>query len=112
MRCIVKVQIPMESGNAMIVENKLKDVVGGILEELKPEAAYFYSENGTRAALFILDLADASKIPSIAEPFFLALNARVEILPAMTAEDLMKAGPDLEAAVKKWAPHRAPALTR
>jgi hypothetical protein len=39
----------------------------------------------------------------VAEPFFLALNASVKIVPAMTLEDLMKAGPHIENAVKKYA---------
>jgi hypothetical protein len=39
----------------------------------------------------------------VAEPFFLALNASVEIHPAMTLEDVMKAGPQIENTVKKYA---------
>jgi hypothetical protein len=39
----------------------------------------------------------------VAEPFFLAFNASVEVFPAMTLEDLMKAGPHIESAIKKYA---------
>ena len=46
---------------------------------------------------------DASEIPRIAEPWFLALNASVEATPAMVAADLQKAGPDIERAVKSFA---------
>ena len=45
---------------------------------------------------------NASQIPVAAEPLFLALNASVEFHPAMIAEDLMKAGPGIEDAVKKY----------
>lgn len=47
-------------------------------------------------------MSDASQIPALAEPFFLSMNASVEMYPAMTPEDLMKAGPSIEAAVKKY----------
>jgi len=46
---------------------------------------------------------DASQIPSIAEPFFLGLNASIEITPAMIPADLQKAGPAIGKAVKKYA---------
>jgi hypothetical protein len=37
----------------------------------------------------------------MAEPWFLAFNAHVEIHPCMNAEDLKKAGPGIERVVKK-----------
>ena len=43
-----------------------------------------------------------SDIPKIAEPWFLAFNAKIEITPVMTAEDLGVAGPDIGAAVQKY----------
>ena len=46
MRFLIKVSWPVEAGNAAAKEG-FKDV-GSILEELKPEAAYFYEENGKR----------------------------------------------------------------
>jgi hypothetical protein len=33
---------------------------------------------------------DASDIPGIVEPLFAGLNAKVQLLPAMNAEDLKK----------------------
>ena len=38
----------------------------------------------------MFDLPDASDIPSFAEPFFMELNAGVEIAPAMNGDDLQK----------------------
>jgi hypothetical protein len=48
-------------------------------------------------------MQDASQIPAIAEPWFLAFNASVEIHPVMIPDDLVKAGGAIENAVKKYA---------
>ena len=51
----------------------------------------------------VVNISDVSQIPALAEPWFLTANAKVEFIPAMTPEDLAKAGPSIEAAVKKYA---------
>jgi len=47
-------------------------------------------------------MQDASQIPAIVEPWFLAFNASIEIHPVMVPGDLAKAGSAIEAAVKKY----------
>jgi hypothetical protein len=42
----------------------------------------------------VIDLADASKMPAIAEPFFLNFNASVTFHPCMTPADLANTGLD------------------
>ena len=102
MRCLLKVSIPVEAGNATISDGTLPKTVETILNELKPEAAYFAEENGKRTAFIFLDLKDASQIPAVAEPWFLAFQAQVEFHPAMNLEDLKKATPGIERAVKNY----------
>lgn len=102
MRFIVKISWDVEAGNALAREGKLGSTVQSILAELKPEAAYFTAEDGRRGGFLVVDLADASEIPAVAEPWFLAANAKVELLPVMLPEDLAKAGPSIEAAVRKY----------
>jgi len=101
MRFLIKVSIPVEAGNAAAKKDGFK-VVQRILEQQKPEAAYFVTEGGKRTGILIMNMDDASQIPAIAEPWFLALNASIEATPAMVPEDLRKAGPAIEQAVKAY----------
>ena len=103
MRFLLKVNIPVESGNAAAKAGKLGATIQSILAELKPEAAYFTDNNGQRTGFIILEIKDASQIPAIAEPWFLAFNAGIEIHPVMVPEDLAKAGGAIEKAVKAYA---------
>ena len=100
MRFLVKVSWPVEAGNAA-ARNGF-EVIPQILEEQQPEAAYFIADEGKRTAVLIVNMDDLSQLPAIAEPWFLALNASIEVTPAMVAGDLQKAGPDIERAVKKY----------
>jgi hypothetical protein len=102
MRVLMQVSIPTEAGNAGIKDGTLGKTLQTILEEIKPEAAYFFENNGFRTGIIVTDLQDPSGIPALAEPFFLSFNARVQIHPAMTPEDLARAGQSLEAAAKKY----------
>jgi hypothetical protein len=102
MRFLLKVNIPVDAGNVAAKAGKLGEKIQQILEDLKPEAVYFTADNGQRTVFIFLDMQDASQVPAIAEPWFLAFNAKVEIYPVMVPDDLMKAGPAIEQAVKKY----------
>jgi hypothetical protein len=101
-RFLLKVTIPVESGNAASRAGKLGATIQSILADLKPEAVYFTDDNGQRAGYIFLEMQDASEIPAIAEPWFLAFNAAIEIRPVMRPEDLAKAGGAIDRAVKKY----------
>ncbi len=100
MRCLLKVSIPVDTGNAAIADGSMPKTIESILNEFKPEAAYFAEENGQRTGYIFLDLKDPSQIPAISEPWFLAFNAQVGLHPAMNIDDLKKAAPGIERAVK------------
>jgi hypothetical protein len=100
---MLKVTIPVESGNAAAKAGKLGPTIQSILSELKPEAVYFTDHNGQRAGFIFLNLDNASQIPAIAEPWMLAFNASIELHPVMIPDDLAKAGSAIDNAVKKFA---------
>ena len=102
MRFMLKVGIPVKSGNAAAKAGKLGTTIQSILSDLKPEAVYFTDSDGQRTGYIFFDMADASQIPAIAEPWMLSFNASIELHPVMTPDDLAKAAGGIEKAVKKF----------
>jgi hypothetical protein len=98
---MLHVVIPVKTGNAAVREGKLGSTIQKILGDLKPESAYFTETNGSRSGYIFFDMKDASQLPAIAEPWFLAFNAQLTVRPAMTPQDLAGSGSaGLEAAAK------------
>lgn len=102
MRFLLKVELPVEIGNAVSKKGALGKTIRSILDEQKPEAAYFLASNGKRAGYIFVEMQDAAQIPALAEPWFHAFQASVEIIPVMTPDDLKKAEPAIAKAVKKY----------
>jgi hypothetical protein len=100
MRMLLKVSIPVETGNAAAKAGVLGSTIQRILEEIKPEAAYFAEDNGERTGYIFFDMKESTQLPAVAEPWFLAFNAKITVRPAMTPQDLAKAAPSIERAVK------------
>jgi hypothetical protein len=101
MRMMMHVTFPHEPFSAAVKDGSVGAKMKRILDQLKPEAAYYTAWRGHRSAFLIVDVADASKIPSLAEPWFLTFNADIELNPVMNAQDLAAAG--LESLGKTWA---------
>ena len=103
MRMLLRVSIPVEAGNAAVKAGTLGSVIERILADLKPEAAYFFADDdGQRSCSIVFDMKDTSQIPTIAEPWFLALNAKVSFRPVMNAQDLANAGPSIAKAAQQY----------
>jgi hypothetical protein len=105
MRTMLKVNMSTDAANDLARQGRLGETIRSILDDLKPEAAYFSDDNGERTGFIFFDLADPSQIPAVAEPWFLALNAKVSFRPVMNTDDLGKAIPGIERAVKKFGGH-------
>lgn len=90
MRMLLKAQLSVEKANEAIREGRLQEAMEATLSSLKPEAAYFTVENGTRTAFIVFDMQDASQMPVIAEPLFMGLDASIDFTPVMDAADLKK----------------------
>ena len=78
----------VEAANQALMNGSFQKTIQPVIEHLKPEATYFTTEHGKRTAYIFFDLADPSRIPSIAEPFFQLLKAEIDFRPVMNSEDL------------------------
>ena len=101
MRMLLDITIPHEPFNTLVRKGAVAKKLGEILEAIKPEAVYFTEQDGKRGAIVVVEIADASKIPSLCEPWFLTLDADVKCRIAMTPDDLKNSG--IDALGKKWA---------
>ena len=103
MRFMLKAILDTEKANAAAKAGTLGKTIQSIVAELKPEAAYFMDDHGKRTGLVFFEMRDATQIPSVAEPWFVAFNAHVELHPVMIGDDLAKASSGIEQAAKKYA---------
>jgi hypothetical protein len=83
---LLNVRFPHTAFNKAVRDGTAGAKMNRILDALKPEAVYFTEQSGQRGAVIIVDLADPSKIPSLAEPWFLTFDADVEFRVVMSAD--------------------------
>lgn len=88
MRTLMKITVPVTSGNKALGDGTLPRVVQSTLETIKPEAAFFSVAGGKRTAWMFFDLQDVTQMPAICEPIFSGLDAEIELVPVMSAQEL------------------------
>ncbi len=97
---LLHVKLPHAELNAAVRDGSLVKKLKAILEETKPEAVYFTEYDGRRGAILIVDVPDPSKVPLMAEPWFLSFNADVQFHVVMSPRDLERSG--IDSLCKKW----------
>ena len=100
MKFLVTAQCPTEPFNSLVRNGTAGETIQKIMADIQPESVVFTEIDGMRSAVMVIDMDDASKIPSIAEPFFLNFEAEVHVRVAMTPEDLAKG--NLDHLGQKW----------
>lgn len=100
MRMLLHLEFPTEPFNSYVRDGSIAGRIQKIMAHVKPEAAYFSEHHGSRGAVLVINMKEASEIPGIAEPFFLQFEAIAEFRIAMTPEDLGKSG--LDTMGKTW----------
>ncbi len=100
MKMLLTVDFPLEPFNTLVRSGKVGEMIGKILETIKPEASYFTEQDGKRGALFVVNVNKSSDVPFFAEPFFLNFQASCKFRILMSPEDLQNSG--LEQLGKQW----------
>lgn len=90
MRLMMKFSIPVERGNRALKDGTMGPAIDAIVAATKAEAAYFLVENGKRTGYIFFDADDQALLPTLNEPMFAALDAAIDIIPALTLEDLKR----------------------
>ncbi len=94
MKMMIDFSFPLEPFNTFVRNGTAGQKTRQVLEDLQPEVVYFSERGGKRGGIMIVDLADPSKVPAIAEPLFLTFDASVKFHVVMTPEELERAGLD------------------
>ena len=102
MRVMVKFSFPVDAGNAAIRTGKVEKVFQQLIEDLKPEAAYFHAVDGNRGGFFVVNMRESSHIAEIAERLFFGVSAKIELVPVMTADDLRKGLSGVQATIQRY----------
>ena len=100
MKMLLAVEFPPEPFNSLVRSGAVGEIIGRILESLKPETAYFTEHEGKRGGVFVVNVQAASDIPTFAEPFYLNFQASCKFRILMSPEDMQKSG--LDELGKKW----------
>jgi hypothetical protein len=90
MRMMMMAVLDTEAGNEALRNGSMITTVEQMMNQLKPEAAYFAAPAGQRSCFVVFDMADPSQIPAIVEPLFVGAKATVTLSPCMNLEDLQK----------------------
>ena len=90
MRTMLIMTMETEAGNKAISDGSLPQMMEAFFTKHNPESVYFTANNGDRTMYAVLDLKDVSDIPTICEPFFMKLNAKMEFKPVMNADELKR----------------------
>ena len=102
MKFLLKITLSGEKATAAIRDGSMMEKMQRIFEEIKPEAAYFTTENGCRTQYLVINMDSPMDLPAVGEPWWLTFDADVSIMPAFTLQEIESLGPALEGIVKKF----------
>ncbi len=90
MRFMVQFWIPTEHGNEVVRSGKIEKVMKKLGEEFKPEAMYFYPDEGMRAGAMFVQSDNPAICTALGERMWFGLQARIKVTPVMNGEELGK----------------------
>ena len=102
MRFLISARVPTERTNALIQEGRFPQTFQSVMEDLRPEAAYFTDMDGARGAYFVVNVEEPSEMAHKTETLLQGLGAEIRIRFVWTPEDVQEAMPAFEQAAQKY----------
>jgi len=102
MKFLVTIQISNDAGNAFVKTPHFAEKLQTIFADQKAENVYFRQKEGLRSVLYFTDVADASRLPSVLEPWWQLGASRAEADPVFTPQEMQKVEQDISAIAKKY----------
>ena len=90
MRMMMRFSIPVERGNRTFKDDSLEQTIEALVTETNAEDAYFMLEGGERTGFVFFELDDMARLPRLNEQMFATLDAAVDIVLALTVNDLRR----------------------
>jgi len=90
MRMMLRWRIPVDCGNEALPDGSWHAALDKLFAAYKPEATYYWLEDGERSGMAVFEMSDSAEIPAIAEPLFHAAEVELDLIPVMTEADLRK----------------------
>ncbi|WP_327289974.1 DUF3303 family protein [Streptomyces sp. NBC_01198] len=87
MRMLLTARMDTETANQSVTDGTMSKLMQELVEELRPESAYFTTAEGERCCYMVVDMKDSAQMPPMLEPFFHA-GGKVDLRPVMTMDDL------------------------
>jgi hypothetical protein len=102
MRFLISARVPTERTNELIQEGGFPQTFQSVMEDLRPEAAYFTDVDGARGAYFVVYVDDPSEMSVRTETLLQGLGAEIKIQFVWTPEEVQEAMPAFEQAAQKY----------
>ena len=103
MRFMVQFAIPTQYGNDIVRSGKIEKVIKRLGEEFKPEAMYFYPDDGLRAGCMFIQTDNPAICAAIGERIWLGLQANIKVTPVMNGDELGKGLAEMGKVIENYA---------
>jgi|SRR5215831_4086077 len=103
MRFMIQFSIPTQYGNEVVRSGKVDKVFKKLGEDLKPEAMYFYPDEGLRAGCIFIQSDNPAIGVAVGERLWFGLQAQVKITPVMNGEELGKGLSEVAKIIQNYA---------
>jgi hypothetical protein len=103
MRFMIEFTVPTQHGNDVVRSGKIDRVFRKLGEDLKPEAMYFYPDDGLRAGCIFLQSDNPAICAAVGERLWFGLHAQIKVTPVMNADELGKGLSDIAKVIENYA---------